>query len=169
MKIEQSIPAIDQLVGTPWVYPAAWPRLDREAGMDCVTCCAEVYRLIGVGLGDPDAWRFPLPESWAADHFDLAVLLDWYRHWTPSSGGGFGCVVIMQDGHIGIEIDRSRVIHCRVRQGVVIQRRTILLPAITGYFRLRPGGPGPADPAAEAILRRQIRGAVESGHARGAA
>jgi cell wall-associated NlpC family hydrolase len=150
----QRISAIHALVGIPWVKGGTDPAI----GFDCVTCAAEVYRLIGEAIGDPDGWRFPLPERWTDDTIPLRALLEWHRFWEPCTKQ-FGAGVVLIDGHFGILIDSGWVIHARRRSGVVLQRATRLLPAITGYFRLRPGGPGPVDPKAIPVLR-----AIRAGH-----
>lgn len=137
------IESIRQLVGTPYVARS----IDPAIGLDCITCAALVYRLIGKALGEPEAWIFPMPATYRSDgSIPLVDLLDYWREWIPAEPG-MGRGVLMSDGHFGVQVDSDWVIHARDTTGVVLTRRRRLGPLITGYYRLRrPGDPEPTEP-----------------------
>lgn len=137
------IDSIRQLVGTPYMDHSS----DPAVGLDCVTCAALVYRLIGEAIGEPESWIFPMPATYATDgSIPLADLLNYWQLWiadTPGLGRG----VLLTDGHFGVQVDDQWIIHARDTTGVVLSRRRTLAPLITGYFRLRrPGDPPPTNP-----------------------
>ena len=75
------VASIRALVGVPYVFASTEP----AAGLDCMSCASLVYRMIGEGLGDPEAWRFPFPIRYGPDgRIELDHLLDYYRHWEPA-------------------------------------------------------------------------------------
>ena len=130
--------AVRALVGTPYAFGS----IDPAVGLDCMTCAALVYRLIGKAVADTEGWVFPLPVKYGPDgRIELAHLVEYYRHWEPASRE-LGALVLLGDAHVGVQIDAAPwgdVIHCRPRTGVVISRHGRLRHQVTGYYRLRRG------------------------------
>jgi cell wall-associated NlpC family hydrolase len=127
------IRAIRDLLGRPWFLGSA----DPATGLDCLTCAALVYKLIGEARGEAERWRFPLPGTWRE-------LLEYHRLWSPAEPG-FGSVVVIRGGHVGVEIEDGDVIHCGPRVGVVITPARRLQPFVTGRFvpATEPAKPDP--------------------------
>ncbi len=136
-------------MGTPYKARS----IDPSVGLDCITCAAMVYKLIGEHLGEPESWIFPMPATYRTDgSMPLAELLDYWQLWIRAEPG-MGRGVLMSDGHFGVQVDDQWVIHARESTGVVLTRRRILADRITGYYRLRrTGDPPPTEPPQD-ILR----------------
>lgn len=135
--------SIRSLVGTPYIYGSG----DPAFGLDCLTLCAEVWRILGEASGDPAAWRFPMPRDYRPDMIPVDELLDWHGNWIEAVPD-LGAIVLMGAGHLGVQIEpgpAGAVIHARESTGVVIQRQRVLRPFIAGYFRLRRPEDGPAE------------------------
>lgn len=141
---------LTHLVGVPYRFKSDTPSL----GLDCLTCAAHVYDAIGQAMGDPDAWRFPIPDDYETDRIPKATLLEWATYWTPT-WPIYGALVDLGHAHVGVLLDGPRIIHAdRHRAQVVIHRLDRLQSKIGGYFRLREAGePAAIDHVREAAKR----------------
>lgn len=142
-----------KLVGIPWTLGGLDPRpaaSGGDGGLDCLGLMVKAYTVIGEHLGEPEAWRFPIPTgypypealpdgSWIPED----AVADWARHWRPLREPVFGCAVTLNIDHVGVAILPAAgpgfdILHTHRAAGTVLHPLHRLARWATGYYVLRP-------------------------------
>jgi len=107
-------PNLEEWIGIPY------------AGCNCLALLGRFYEQV---LRRP--FPYPVHES-SMEH--------WSRHWRATAEPVYGSLIHMRFGlasHIGVYVDRGRVLHTRARTGSILTPLSVLRPFIHGFYELR--------------------------------
>jgi len=128
----------DDIIGIPFRHKGR----DAKTGFDCWGLVIELYRRNGIELVDPVP---DYDKDWDKKKSDNLFLENYHRQWRKLDEGEkielldlvfFGTEPSFPT-HMGVIVERGKVLHCNRGHGVIVSRLLRLEEKIQGYYRLK--------------------------------